>query len=151
MRRLLAFIMICAVTATVDVAPATAAKTTTWAKVVIDLSEQHLEVFNSAGTSVRRWPISSGAHATPTPMGRFKVTSKSRSTFVTDNPAVTMQHMVRFNGNIGFHAIPKRNGVALYSPLGKKAVSHGCIRLAPAHARALFMNLAMNAPVIVQR
>ena len=122
-----------------------------WTKVVIDLSEQHLEVFNSSGTRVKRWPLSSGASSTPTPLGRFKVTSKSRSTFVTDNPAVTMQYMVRFNGNIGFHAIPRRNGKPLETPLGKRAVSHGCIRLADANARALFAHLDLASVVIVQR
>jgi lipoprotein-anchoring transpeptidase ErfK/SrfK len=122
-----------------------------WSRVVIDLSEQHVEVFSVEGARLHRWPASTGAASTPTPTGRFKVTSKSRHTFVRDNPSVTMEHMTRFRGGIGFHGIPRRNGVPLPTPLGKRPVSHGCIRLSDANAATLFRNLPIGAVVIVRR
>lgn len=52
-----------------------------WVKVVVDLSDQMLEVYDEAGVLQVRWPVSTGAPSTPTPTGTFKVHSKSRNTF----------------------------------------------------------------------
>lgn len=121
-----------------------------WASVVIDLSEQELVVRSSDGSVLRRWDVSTGGTRTPTPTGRYRVSSKSRHTFATANPRVTMEHMVRFNGGIGFHSIPRLDGVPLATPLGERAVSHGCVRLADENARALYRNLPIGAIVIVR-
>lgn len=149
MRRLLMTLSICALV--LCVAPHRAAAEPAWSRVVIDLSEQHVEVFDASGTRLHRWPASTGAASTPTPTGRFKVTSKSRHTFVRDNPSVTMSYMTRFKGGIGFHGIPRRNGTPLATPLGKRPVSHGCIRLSDVHAAKLFRSLPIGADIIVRR
>lgn len=122
----------------------------TWRKVVVDLSEQELTVYDQHGKSILTWEISSGAPKTPTPVGRYRVTSKSRRTFATGNPAVTMEHMVRFKGGIGFHSIPRLRGNPFPTPLGERGVSHGCIRIADANARMLYRNLPYGALVIVK-
>jgi lipoprotein-anchoring transpeptidase ErfK/SrfK len=121
-----------------------------WRKIVVDLSEQELNIFDQYGRVVHTWKISSGAPKTPTPVGRYRITSKSRRTFATKNPDVTMEHMVRFKGGIGFHSIPRLNGTPLGTPLGERGVSHGCIRLADVNARMLYRNLPVGAVVIVK-
>lgn len=121
-----------------------------WRKVVVDLSEQDLTIYDQHGEIIHIWGISSGAPKTPTSTGRYHVTSKSRRTFAVANPDVTMQHMVRFDGGIGFHSIPRLRGNPLWTPLGERGVSHGCIRMADANARTLYRNLPIGATVIVQ-
>jgi lipoprotein-anchoring transpeptidase ErfK/SrfK len=121
-----------------------------WVKVVVDLSDQKVLVFDEGGTQVREWPASTGAASTPTPQGHFSVRSKSASTFVRDNPRVRMRWMTRFRGAVGFHGIPRRDGVPLWTPLGRKGVSHGCVRLRDAHAKELFAKLPIGAVVVVR-
>ena len=121
-----------------------------WDRVVVDLSDQWVTVFNREGAVLRSWPASTGAKATPTPVGRFRVTTKSASTFVRDDPSVTMRFMTRFRGGVGFHGIPRDNGRPMKTPLGVKGVSHGCVRLADANARELFQKLPLGAVVVVQ-
>jgi len=122
---------------------------TGWVKVVVDLSDQMLEAYDGEGVLQVRWPVSTGGAATPTPTGTFKVHSKSRSTFALANPRVTMSHMVRFRGRVGFHSVPRLDGVPLATPLGVRGVSHGCVRLADAHAARLYANVAVGATVVV--
>lgn len=122
----------------------------TWRKVVVDLSEQELTVYDQHGRVVHTWKVSSGAPKTPTPVGSYRVTSKSRRTFSRGNPNVTMEHMVRFKGGIGFHSIPRLNGTPLATPLGERGVSLGCLRMADGNARMLYRNLPVGAVVIVK-
>lgn len=121
-----------------------------WVKVVVDVSDQTLEAYDEAGVLQVRWPVSTGAASTPTPTGTFKVHSKSRTTFALSNPRVTMSHMVRFRGGVGFHSVPRLDGVPLATPLGVRGVSHGCVRLADAHAARLYANVALGATVVVR-
>lgn len=121
-----------------------------WVRVIVDLSEQELVVLDQHGKTLHTWGVSSGSPKTPTPVGRYRVTSKSRRTFAVANPDVTMEHMVRFKGGIGFHSIPRLRGTPLATPLGERGVSHGCIRLADANARLLYRNLPVGAEVVVK-
>lgn len=118
--------------------------------VVIDVSEQQMYVFDAQNAVVAKWPISTGAKSTPTPLGSFFVTTKSRSTFSIPNPDVTMQWMTRFRGNYGIHAIPRRSGKPLWTPLGKAGVSHGCVRLSDKHAKLLYDLLPKGSSVKVR-
>lgn len=139
-------------TPTVDDPPRAAVPVTepAWAKVVVDLSEQRLVVHDHAGNIVRTWKVSTGDDATPTPIGRYRVTSKSLRTHAVGNPRVTMSHMVRFRGGIGFHSIPRLDGKPLDTPLGERGVSHGCVRLADRNARELYRRLPVGATVVVK-
>lgn len=121
-----------------------------WAKVVVDLSEQRLVIRDNAGNVVRTWKVSTGGDTTPTPTGRYRVTSKSLRTHAVDNPRVTMNHMVRFRGGVGFHGIPRLDGKPLDTPLGERGVSHGCVRLADRNARELYRRLPVGATVVVK-
>jgi lipoprotein-anchoring transpeptidase ErfK/SrfK len=124
--------------------------TPSWDKVVVDLSEQTATVYDAHGTKLRAFKVSSGSPDNPTPKGRFKVYSKSPVTFARSNPSVTMLNMVRFNGGVGFHAIPRKNGVPLKTPLGRYGVSHGCIRMSDADAEQMYKNLPLGASVVVR-
>jgi len=79
------------------------------------------------------------------------VQSKSELAYsATDYPSITMQSMTRFNGGIGFHGIPVKNGERLDTPLGQRPVSAGYIRLDDADAKIVFDMLPVGADVIVQ-
>lgn len=121
-----------------------------FSKVVVDLSEQRVYVYDATGVQVAKWKVSTGASDTPTPTGKFAVYSKSLTTFARGNPSVSMNHMVRFRGGVGFHGIPRQNGLPLDTPLGVRPVSHGCIRLSDAHAKLLYERILIGSTVIVR-
>ncbi|MGE0726455.1 MAG: L,D-transpeptidase family protein [Acidimicrobiia bacterium] len=120
--------------------------------VVVDLSEQHLHVYNAAGAHISSWPISTGAPGNETPTGSFAVQARQRVGTAKDAETVHMDYFTVFNGNIGFHGIPwvGSRDDRLWTPLGQYGVSHGCIRMEDANARYLYTFLADGAPVIVQ-
>lgn len=118
--------------------------------VTIDLSEQRMYLFDDAGVELARWRVSTGAASSPTPRGVFRVQSKSRRTHVINNPAVTMEWMIRFKGHYGMHAIPRRNGTPMWTPLGRAPVSHGCVRLSDEHAEALYRSLPVGSRVVIR-
>ena len=121
----------------------------TWVKAVIYLDSFRDEFFDSAGNRVGSFPNSPGVNGL-TPTGTFHVYSRSSSTFYSKNPAETMKWMVRFNGGIGFHSVPRINGVPEPTPLGQAPSSHGCIRHADDVAKVIYDNLADGATVVVQ-
>lgn len=129
------------------------------AVVRVVLSEQKAYVFDGSRRLVATLPISSGLDGT-TPLGSFKVFSRSAKTFYAPDPAEKMDWMVRFTksvrgNNIGFHSIPyritKRGKVLVPTPIGQEPSSKGCIRLRNADARWLFHNVRIGTRVIVQR
>ena len=119
-----------------------------WAKAVVSLSQQTATFYDAAGNVVLQAPISSGKNGL-TPKGTFHVQSKSARAYSGSN-GVYMNDMVRFNGGIGFHSIPKKaSGEDLPTPLGQAPVSHGCIRMADAQAKLVFEHLPVGALVEV--
>lgn len=129
------------------------------AVVRVVLSEQKAYVFDGSRRLVATLPISSGLDGT-TPLGSFKVFSRSAKTFYAPDPAEKMDWMVRFTksvrgNNIGFHSIPyritKKGKVLVPTPIGQEPSSKGCIRLRNADARWLFHNVRIGTRVIVQR
>lgn len=136
-----------------DTAPSTPGTSTepTAHRVVVVLSEQRAYVYARNGELVGRWPISSGSPAHPTPPGAYRVTTRTRTGTARSNPNVHMDWFTRFNGGIGFHGIPwiGRRDRRLATPLGRQAVSHGCIRMADHHARRLYRELPERARILV--
>jgi peptidoglycan hydrolase-like protein with peptidoglycan-binding domain len=120
-----------------------------WVKAVIYLDSFRDEFFDANGKLVGSFPNSPGVNGL-TPTGTFRVYSRSANTFFSRNPAETMKWMVRFNGGVGFHSVPRINGVPEPTPLGQAPSSHGCIRHADDVAKRIYDNLADNAVVIVQ-
>ena len=95
-----------------------------------DLGAQRLTV-TEGGEVLHVWAISSGRRGYATPAGTFRpswMTKMWRSRQYDDAP---MPHSIFFNKGVAFHA------TTAVSMLGRPA-SHGCLRLAPAHAAELF-------------
>ncbi|MCP4306620.1 MAG: murein L,D-transpeptidase [bacterium] len=116
---------------------------------VVHLSTQQMELLDANSAVLHEFPISSG-HDGLTPIGTFNVQSKSDVAYSSsDYPEITMLWMTRFNGGIGFHGIPVKNGSELDTPLGVAPVSAGCIRVADADAKVVFDTLPAGAPVAV--
>lgn len=129
------------------------------AVIRVVLAEQKVYVFDASRRLVATLPMSSGVQG-QTPVGTFKVFSRSARTFYVPDPTERMDWMVRFTrsakGNsIGFHSIPYRitnkGKVLVPTPIGESPSSNGCIRLRAADARWLFHNVRMGTRVVVQR
>ncbi|HLW91620.1 MAG TPA: L,D-transpeptidase [Roseiarcus sp.] len=99
-------------------------------RIDVDLSTQTMRVNSGSGDSYE-WPISSGrkGHLTPTgwyrPIGLYTMVHSAKY----DN--APMPHSIFFLSQYAIH------GTTAVGSLGRPA-SHGCIRLAPGNAAALF-------------
>jgi len=110
-------------------------------QISIDLSSQRMSVQSDSGASYS-WPISSARAGYVTPRGTYHPTSLQtmhRSKKYHNSP---MPHSIFFNGGYAIH------GTYAVRALGRPA-SHGCIRLAPAHAATLF-SLVRNEGAVIQ-
>jgi len=125
----------------------------------IVLSEQRAYFYTSSRRLIATLPVSTGADD-QTPVGTFKVFSKSAQTFYTPSPNERMKFMTRFTkgrqgDNIGFHGIPykvtKNGDIPFYTPLGIAPVSHGCIRMRVTDAKWVFDNMKLGSVVAVVR
>jgi lipoprotein-anchoring transpeptidase ErfK/SrfK len=98
-------------------------------RINVDLASQSMHVSSASGDYV--WPISSARSGYVTPRGTYAPTSLQtmhRSRKYHNSP---MPHSIFFNGGYAIH------GTYEVGHLGRPA-SHGCIRLSPANAAALF-------------
>ena len=125
----------------------------------IVLNEQRAYFYTASRRLIATLPVSTGADD-QTPVGTFKVFSKSAQTFYAPNPRERMKFMTRFTkgregDNIGFHGIPykvtKNGDIPFYTPLGIAPVSHGCIRMRVADAKWVFENMKLGSVVAVVR
>jgi lipoprotein-anchoring transpeptidase ErfK/SrfK len=125
----------------------------------IVLNEQRAYFYTSSRRLIATLPVSTGAND-QTPVGTFKVFSKSALAIFTPAPNERMRYMTRFTkgrqgDNIGFHGIPfkvtKNGEVPFYTPLGIAPVSHGCIRMRVADAKWVFTNMKLGSVVAVVR
>ena len=104
-----------------------------------------------ADESVARSYVVSGRRGVPRP-GTYAVRSKSHPGGTESG--LRLDHMVRFakgrNLWIGFHAIPvgARGPIQSLGQLGQP-LSHGCVRQAPADARALWEFAPVGTAVVV--
>jgi lipoprotein-anchoring transpeptidase ErfK/SrfK len=125
----------------------------------IVLSEQRAYFYTASRRLIATLPVSTGSND-QTPVGTFKVFSKSAQAFFTPAPNERMKFMTRFTkgrqgDNIGFHGIPykatKNGDIPFYTPLGFAPVSHGCVRMRVADAKWVFENMKIGAVVAVVR
>lgn len=129
--------------------------TIAFARIVLD--EQQAYFYNEKRKLIVKLPVSTGLDGS-TPVGRFKVFSRSAQTFYAPRPKEKMRYMTRFTvgeegGNIGFHGIPymvsKKGTIRFPTPLGVAPSSHGCVRMLDAHAKWVFENMPRGATVTV--
>jgi lipoprotein-anchoring transpeptidase ErfK/SrfK len=127
-------------------------------KIVVDLSDQTTVVYDKSGAVLKTFDVSTGLESS-TPLGTFKVFSKSSRTFYTPRPEEKMRWMTRFTkgrrgGTIGFHGIPykvtKQGEVAFPTPLGVAPSSHGCVRMLETEAKWIYTHSDIGTVVKVQ-
>ncbi|MBU6216077.1 MAG: L,D-transpeptidase [Acidobacteria bacterium] len=115
----------------------------------VSLGSQRVRVWGTDGTLIRDFPVSTGSRGR-TPSGSFRIYRRSASTISTTDYITTMQWMTNFTGGIGFHGIPRKYGQPLYTPLGERPVSAGCVRMADADAEWIYRNAPNGTRVNVK-
>lgn len=98
-------------------------------QIHIDLSSQRMTVNSSSGSYV--WPVSTARSGYVTPRGSYAPTSLQRMHYSRKYHMSPMPHSIFFRGGYAIH------GTYSTGALGSPA-SHGCVRLAPGNAAALF-------------
>jgi len=96
----------------------------------VNLSQQKMNVFHD-GKLRYSFPISSGRNGYRTPTGRWGATRMHRRYYSRKYDGAPMPHAIFFYRGYAIH------GTNQVRRLGRPA-SHGCIRLAPGNAQALF-------------
>ena len=98
-------------------------------QVSVDLTRQRMNVTSSTGSY--SWPVSSARSGFVTPRGSYAPTALVRMHYSRKYHMSPMPHSIFFRGGYAIH------GTSATGALGSPA-SHGCIRLAPGNAAALF-------------
>ena len=106
--------------------------------VQIDKSSQRMAV-SVDGMSRYNWPVSTGRSGYGTPSGVFHPQSMSRHYFSRKYYNAPMPYAIFFYYGFAIH------GTNDLARLGGPA-SHGCVRLHPSHAAALFALVQRNGP-----
>jgi len=122
-------------------------------RVVYSKNQMRVWIVDDANVTIRTYRVS-GRMGQPDP-GTYHVYSRSTFTCNIDHPNICMRFMVRFahgplGDNIGFHEIPKRDGVPIESDaqLGQ-ALSGGCVRQATADAMFMWDFAGIGTTVVV--
>jgi lipoprotein-anchoring transpeptidase ErfK/SrfK len=106
--------------------------------VQIDKSSQRMMV-SVDGSTRYNWPVSTGRSGYGTPSGTFHPQSMARRYFSRKYYNSPMPHAIFFYRGFAIH------GTNDISRLGGPA-SHGCVRLHPSHAAALFALVKRGGP-----
>ena len=106
--------------------------------VQIDKSSQRMAV-SVDGAMRYNWPVSTGRDGYGTPSGSFHPQSMARHYFSRKYYNAPMPHAIFFYYGFAIH------GTNDISRLGGPA-SHGCVRLHPSHAAALFALVEHGGP-----
>jgi hypothetical protein len=122
-------------------------------RVVYSKNQMRVWIVDTNNVTIRTYRVS-GRFGQPTP-GTYQVFSRSTFTCNIDHPNICMRFMVRFaqgpkGDNIGFHEIPKQDGVPIEadSQLGQ-ALSGGCVRQATADAIFMWDFAGIGTTVVV--
>lgn len=82
-----------------------------------------------------------------TTQGIFVIQYKSPKEYSKQFDSTTLLNWMGFNYGIGFHALL---GNSYYIFLGKRASSHGCIRISKKDAKEIFDKISVGTPVFVR-
>lgn len=96
----------------------------------IDISQQRMKVLVN-GKVAHSWPVSTARRGYRTPTGTFRPTRMHTMWYSRKYHMSPMPHSIFFHGGYAIH------GTYSTKYLGRPA-SHGCIRLAPGNAKALY-------------
>ncbi len=115
----------------------------------VNLTTQHAKLVLRNG-EVKEFPVSSGTKwvkdGINTREGLFTIHWKSKKLHSEQFDSTLMLNWMGFNGGIGFHALL---GTRYYKYLGKKNVSHGCIRMSREDAKEMYNLVEKGTPVLV--
>ncbi len=98
--------------------------------IQVDLSTQTMHVTSGSGASYD-WPVSTARAGFVTPNGHYGVQSLQAMHYSRKYHNSPMPHSIFFHGGYAIH------GTYAVGSLGA-AASHGCVRLSPTHAAALY-------------
>lgn len=124
--------------------------------IEVDLSDQTLKV-KLGETLVREFRVSTGAAATPTPVGETRIILKQPVRVGNKPPHYIMPRFMMFReGGYGFHALPSlgTDGGVFWTEARNHIgipVSHGCIRVLPEDADWLYDFTDVGTKVVVHR
>jgi lipoprotein-anchoring transpeptidase ErfK/SrfK len=113
--------------------------------IQVDISDQKLIAWEGQ-TPVYAVKVSTGKKATPTLTGIFKIQTKLKKTRMRgeDYDVPNVPHVMYYDRGYGIH------GAYWHKKFGTP-VSHGCVNIAPNHAKLLYQWADVGTPVIVQR
>ncbi len=117
--------------------------------IEVNLSTQQAKLISRNGL-IKEFPISSGTkrieEGINTREGLFTLHWKSKKLHSEQFDSTLMLNWMGFNGGIGFHALL---GKRYYKYLGKKNVSHGCVRMSREDAKEMYGIVEKGTPVLV--
>jgi lipoprotein-anchoring transpeptidase ErfK/SrfK len=113
--------------------------------IQVDLSEQRLITWQG-NKPVFGVTVSTGKKSTPTPTGVFKIYTKLVKTRMKgeDYDIPNVPHTMYYQGGYGIH------GAFWHNNFGTP-VSHGCVNVAPNHAKRIFNWASVGTTVVVQQ
>ena len=113
--------------------------------IQVDLSEQRLITWQG-NKPVFGVIVSTGKKSTPTPTGVFNIYTKLVKTRMKgeDYDIPNVPHTMYYQGGYGIHGAFWHNNFGI-------PVSHGCVNVAPNHAKKIFNWASVGTPVVVQR
>lgn len=121
----------------------------------VDLSDQTVTL-ELDGVAIRTFQASTGAAATPTPVGNYEISLKQELRIGSKWPHYRMPNFMWFRaGGYGFHSLPylaNDNGVfweEAWDHIGVP-VSHGCVRMLPDDSDFVFDFAEIGTSVTVQ-
>jgi lipoprotein-anchoring transpeptidase ErfK/SrfK len=107
-------------------------------QVYVDISSQAMSV-RVNGWSYANWRVSTAREGYYTPRGNYGVTRMAKVYFSKKYDNAPMPNSVFFHGGYAIH------GSNAVKSLGRPA-SHGCVRLAPGNAEALYALVQRHGP-----
>jgi lipoprotein-anchoring transpeptidase ErfK/SrfK len=113
--------------------------------IQIDLSQQRLIAWEGE-KPVYAVKISSGKKSTPTRIGRFKIQTKLKKTRMRGRgyDVANVPHTMYYQGSYAIHGAYWHNRFGI-------PISHGCVNLAPNHAKWLFKWANVGTTVVIQK
>jgi hypothetical protein len=119
--------------------------------IEVNLLTQQATLYSRDGSEFH-FPISSGTKRVEkgmeTNQGLFAIQWKAKKQYSVQFDSTVMLNWMGFNNGIGFHAL---QGKSYYKYLGKKNVSHGCVRLSREDAQIVYEKVERGTPVLVHK
>jgi hypothetical protein len=119
--------------------------------IEVNLATQHATLYSRDGSEFH-FPISSGTKRVEKGMetntGLFAIQWKAKKQYSVQFDSTVMLNWMGFNNGIGFHALL---GKSYYKYLGKKNVSHGCVRVSREYAQIVYEKVEKGTPVLVHK